>query len=45
MVYEVQGDGWFGLADGPYAQDLISRGLIKNHTIAIRKFGNQKYDI
>lgn len=24
MVDEVQGDGWFGLADGHYAEDLIS---------------------
>ena len=45
MVYEIQGDGWLGLADGVFGQDLVRRGLIKNGSLAIRKLGNQKYDI
>jgi len=45
MVYEIQGDGWLGLADGILGKDLVRRGIINNFTLAIRKLGNQKYDI
>ena len=45
MVYEVMGDGWFGLADSNYGQDLVTYGIVKERAIAIRKTKTAQFDV